>query len=84
MSKYTTTKGNTLELDAKLWRGIRKAAMSRFDGSRELFNASWSHYRSEILPGTDDPQNLADVMQWLEAIAAEFVNDSESKFYIYG
>lgn len=81
---YTTTKGNKVELTAKLWRGIKRVACRRFDGSAELFNSCWSKYKRDILPGTDNPQNISDVMQWLDTIAAEKVNDSKSRFYIYG
>ena len=82
---YTTTKGNTHEvMTSKLWRGIKRAAMNRFDGSQGLFNACWRQYRGYINGSIDDPQDIDDVMSWLDSIASEKVNNSNSRFYIYG
>jgi hypothetical protein len=63
---------------------VRKRAMKNFEGSVDLFDACWRTYLRDILPGTDDPKCLDDVMNWLEQIASEKVNDSKSRFYIYG
>lgn len=74
----------SLPLTPKLWRGIKREARKQFNGSLDLFNACWRKYRRDMLPGTDDPEELSDVTGWLEAIASELVNDSSSRFYIYG
>jgi hypothetical protein len=86
MTQYTTTKGTAwaYPLSKYQWGRIKRAAASRFDGSSDLFNSCWRKYQREILPGTDNPENIADVMNWLDALAAEKVNDSASRFYIYG
>jgi len=84
MKTYTTIKGKQLPLTPKLWRGIRRLAQKRFDGSTELFNACWRQYRGFVNGATDDPSNIDDVMQWLDTIASEKVNNSASRFYIYG
>lgn len=84
MNFYTTTKGKTLPLTPKLWAGIERKARQRFDGSRDLFDECWKEYLGFVAGGTDDPENIDDVMGWLDSIASEKVNDSESDFYIYG
>jgi hypothetical protein len=81
---YTTIKGNEIELNDKAWKGIRRIAFSQFDGSKELFDLCWEKYRNEILPGTDNPENINDVNNWLNVIASEEVNNPESDFFIYG
>jgi hypothetical protein len=81
---YTTTNNNKCELNPRLWRGIRKCAMRKFDGSTRLFNACWHQYRSYVKGAIDDPTCLADVTDWLDTLASEKVNNSRSSFYIYG
>ena len=84
MKTYTTIKGNQVPLTSKIWRGIRRVAGKRFDGSQNLFNACWRQYRGFVNGGTDDPENIDDVMNWLDQIASEKVNNPSSVFYIYG
>lgn len=84
MSTYTTTSGAVLPLSPKLWRGIKRKASKRFDGSNELFAACWRQYRGYVNGAIDDPESIDDVMNWLDQIAAEKVNDSASRFHIYG
>ena len=81
---YTTVKGQTLPLTPKLWRGIKRVARKRFDGSNELFDACWRQYRQYVNGGTDDPDDIDDVMEWLDGIASEKVNNPKSRFWIYG
>ena len=81
---YTTIKGNAVQLTPKVWRRIKRCANGRFEGSQELFESCWRKYRQFVNGATDDPENLGDVMGWLDTIAAEKVNDSESRFYIHG
>lgn len=57
----------------------------RFDGSRGLFNACWNQFQRYRREGAiDEPQDDEDVMQWLDEIAAEKVNNPQSRFWIYG
>jgi hypothetical protein len=81
---YTTTKGNTVPLTPKLWRGIKRVASKNFDGSEELFDACWRQYRTYVNGAIDDPEDLGDVLEWLDSIAAEKVNNPRSRFYMYG
>lgn len=55
-----------------------------FDGSRGLFRACWTWYRRQLRGAIDSPRSDADVSQWLDARAAELVNDSHSRFYLHG
>lgn len=55
-----------------------------FNGSDALFRAAWRQYRSYLSDSIDAPVCDADVLDWLDAIASEYVNDSDSPFYIYG
>ena len=80
---YTTIKGNTVPLTPKVWRGIKRLAQRRFDGSQDLFDACWREYR-RLLSGTDDPSELNDVLSWLDTIATGKVNNPRSRFFIYG
>lgn len=52
-----------------------------FDGSRELFNACWRQLKKEVYT---ESMRADEVSAWLEAFAAERVNNPRSKFYIYG
>ena len=87
------------EFDKAIGRGIRKALKERwvfvqftkedywksFDGSRDLFEAVWRKLRSYAKSSIDlDWNDNKEVEQWLESFASEFVNDPESRFYIYG
>jgi hypothetical protein len=84
---YSTIRGEEKILNMVLWKGIRRVARSRFlkaGSSERLFDACWRQYRLYIRGSIDDPKSIADVMNWLEAIASEKVNDSKSSFYIYG
>jgi len=55
-----------------------------FDGSDSLFRAAWKQYRRYLADSIDNPTCDADVLDWLDSIASELVNDSDSPFYIYG
>lgn len=57
---------------------------SMFYGSTRLFNACWRQYREYLNGSIDEPTSDADVVGWLEQIAADKVNDPKSRFYIYG
>ncbi len=52
-----------------------------FDGSEALFNACWRQLRRDVYTGSMPEDEIA---AWLEAFAAERVNNPRSKFYIYG
>ena len=52
-----------------------------FDGSEALFNACWRQLKKEVYTGSM-PED--EVSAWLEAFAAERVNNPKSRFYIYG
>lgn len=80
---YTTIKGKQLPLSRKLWRGIRRVASEKFDGSDELFAACWRQYRAYVNGAIDDPESLEDVLEWLDSIASEKVNDPRSRFYMW-
>lgn len=56
----------------------------RFISSERLFNACWNQYRQWLNGAIDDPQSDEDVLQWLDNIASEKVNNSQSSFFIYG
>lgn len=55
MRNYTTTKGTvwTYPLTAKQWRGIRRAARKRFDGSQELFAVIDMRNGKQIFPARE-------------------------------
>ena len=59
-------------------------AREAFDGSLGLFEACWRQYREYLRGAIDYPESLNDVSDWLDQIASEKVNDSTSRFYIYG
>jgi len=52
-----------------------------FDGSEELFNTCWRQLKREVYTSS---MHADEVSAWLEAFAAERVNNPRSKFYIYG
>ena len=52
-----------------------------FDGSEALFNACWRQLKKEVYTSSMPADEVA---AWLEAFAAERVNNPRSKFYIYG
>ena len=55
-----------------------------FDGSDALFDHCWRMYRAALAGAIDNPEDDSDVQGWLEAFASEAVNNSRSRFYIYG
>jgi len=55
-----------------------------FEGSRELYNYCWNKYTGYLKGAIDDPTNDADVNSWLESLASEAVNNSRTKYYVYG
>lgn len=61
-------------------------AISRknFEGSNQLFESCWRKYLSYLNGSIDNPDCQENIDSWLETIASEKVNDSKSKFYIYG
>ena len=62
----------------------KKISRSFFDGSNDLFNACWRTYTEYLNGAIDDPTCQEDINGWLEQIASEKVNNSKSRFYIYG
>ena len=57
---------------------------SKFDGGERLFAYSWRTYKRYLSGDIDNPKSDTDVLEWLELIASERVNNSDSSFYIYG
>ena len=55
-----------------------------FEGSERLFRAAWRQYRRLLTDSIDTPACDSDVNDWLDSIASEMVNDTDSRFYIYG
>ena len=97
--EYKYNREGWIEFDKAIGRGIRKALKERwksiswskedywknFDGSRDLFESVWRKLRSYAKSSIDlDWNDNKEVEQWLESLASEFVNDPESRFYIYG
>jgi hypothetical protein len=87
-----------LVFDEAIGRGINRALRERwksiswskkdyakgFDGSIDLFNACWRKLLAYSKgSGVDFNENL-EVERLLEEFASELVNDSSSRFYIYG
>ena len=87
------------EFDAAIGRGIAKALKERwksirmtkecyrksFDGSDDLFDAVWRKLRSYAKSSINlDWNEREDVERWLYELSSELVNDSSSRFYIYG
>lgn len=59
--------------------------LKTFDGSLDLFESCWRKLRKYALSSIDlDFNESSEVEQWLSDLAAELVNDSNSRFYIYG
>ena len=97
--EYKYNREGWIEFDKAIGRGIIKALKERwksiswskedywknFDGSRDLFEAVWRKLRSYAKSSINlDWNDNKEVEQWLESLASEFVNDPESRFYIYG
>ncbi len=87
------------EFDEAISRGIRKALKERwksirmtkedywksFEGSRDLFDTVWRKLRSYAKSSIDlDWNDNNAVEDWLDTLSSELVNDSSSRFYIYG
>jgi hypothetical protein len=88
-----------LEFNGAIGRGINKALRERwkslkmtkedywktFDGSRDLFDTVWRKLRNYAKGSIDlDWNDNKEVEQWLDTLSSELVNDSSSRFYIYG
>lgn len=88
-----------LEFDEAIGRGINRALRERwksirmtkedyaksFDGSVDLFNAVWRKFLAfQSATGKPDINENIEVERLLEEFASELVNDSSSRFYIYG
>ena len=97
--EYKYNREGWIDFDEAISRGIRKVLKERwksvqftkedywksFDGSRDLFEAAWRKLRSYDKSSINlDWNDNKEVEQWLESLASEFVNDPESRFYIYG
>lgn len=54
-------------------------ARKKFRGSTALFNACWKQYLRD-----SDDTDINDVMDYLDELASSRVNNSASRFYIYG
>ncbi len=64
---------------------IKRAARRSFTGSPALFEACWRQLLQWTRQGAiDDPQDPDAALDWLEQIAAEKVNNPNSRFHIYG
>lgn len=65
--------------------GRPSAYRGGFKGSDRLFRACWGDYRRWLRNGAMGlPQEMMEVRHWLDAIASDKVNNSRSRFYIYG
>lgn len=98
--EYKYNREGWSDFDEAIGRGIRKALKERWkavqftkedywksfdDGSRDLFEAVWRKLRSYAKSSIDlDWNDNKEVEQWLETLSSELVNDSKSRFYIYG
>lgn len=71
-------------LSVKQWKGIKRAAKRRFNGSGRLFEACWRQYKGYTNSAISEPNNIREVMGWLDSIASEKVNNPNSRFYILG
>lgn len=56
----------------------------RFSGSAALFSTCWRKYRKLVAEGYDSPTCDEDVDSFLDELASELVNNSGTRFYIYG
>lgn len=70
------------------WKSIswsKKDYARGFDGSVDLFNAVWRKFLAfQSETGEPDINENIEVERLLEEFASELVNDSSSRFYIYG
>ena len=97
--EYKYNREGWIEFDEAISRGINKALKElwksvqltkedywkSFDGSRDLFDTVWRKLRSYAKSSINlDWNNNKEVESWLETLASESVNDSSSRFYIYG
>jgi hypothetical protein len=87
-----------MEFDEAIGRGINRALRERwksiswskkdyaraFDGSVDLFNACWRKLLAYSKGSEVDFNQNIEVERLLEEFASELVNDSSSRFYIYG
>jgi hypothetical protein len=87
-----------LEFEEAIGRGISRALRERwksiawtkkdyaksFDGSIDLFNACWRKLLAYSKGSEVDFNQNIEVERLLEEFASELVNDSSSRFYIYG
>lgn len=87
------------EFDKAIGRGIAKALKERwksirmtkkdykksFSGSSDLFNVCWRKFLIfQSATGEPDINEIIEVETLLDQFASELVNDSSSRFYIYG
>jgi hypothetical protein len=54
--------------------------LSQWQGSEALFNECWQEFEIKN-PNCDCD---ADVIEYLDMVAAEYVNNPDSEFYLYG
>jgi hypothetical protein len=70
------------------WKSIRmtkKDYEKSFSGSSDLFNVCWRKFLSfQSATGEPDINEIIEVEILLGQFASELVNDSSSRFYIYG
>jgi hypothetical protein len=52
----------------------------KFDGSKSLFQICWE----DFLRDSPNVENDEEVYDYLDYRASEYVNDSHSRFYLYG
>lgn len=76
-----TVRVNPVNKNVSLYK---TTARKHFSGSRALFDACWRKYMQYLNGAIDDQKSQKDVDDWLEQIASEKVNNSKSRFYIYG
>jgi hypothetical protein len=66
-------------------RGYYRTLMARRGTSGSLFASCWRQYMEWRRQGAiDDPASDDEVLDFLDTLAAERVNDSASRYYIYG
>ena len=83
---YVTIKGKLYyhPLRPKLWRGIKRLAQQRFEGSPKLFTSCWKVYKGWLAQEVNSPGCIGDVLKDLDQIASKKVNNSRSLFYMHG